>query len=50
MSQVIPVYKREFLGYFRSPVAYVFLISFLVLSVGLAWFVGDFYQANLASL
>lgn len=50
MSQVIPVYKREFLGYFRSPVAYVFLISFLVLSVGLAWFVGDFYKANLASL
>jgi ABC-2 type transport system permease protein len=50
MSQVIPVFKREFLGYFRSPVAYVFLISFLVLSVGLAWFVGNFYQANLASL
>lgn len=50
MSQVIPVYKREFLGYFRSPVAYVFLISFLVLSVGLAWFVGDFFKANLASL
>lgn len=50
MSQVVPVYKREFLGYFRSPVAYVFLISFLVLSVGLAWFVGDFFKANLASL
>jgi ABC-2 type transport system permease protein len=50
MSQVVPVFKREFLGYFRSPVAYVFLISFLVLSVGLAWFVGNFFQANLASL
>ena len=50
MSQVLPVCKREFLGYFRSPVAYVYLISFLVLSVGLAWFVGGFFTANLASL
>ncbi|MFI5357677.1 MAG: ABC transporter permease [Opitutales bacterium] len=50
MSQVLPVLKREFLGYFRSPVGYVFLISFLVLAVGLAWFVGGFFTANLASL
>ncbi|MDE3084409.1 MAG: ABC transporter permease subunit [Verrucomicrobiota bacterium] len=50
MSQIIPVFKREFLSYFRSPVAYVFLVVFLLLSVGLAWFVGDFFKANLATL
>ena len=35
-SQIPPVFKREFLGYFRSPVAYVFLVAFLVISVSLA--------------
>lgn len=50
MSQVIPVFKREFLAYFRSPVAYVFLIVFLVASVGLAFFVGQFFKTNQASL
>ena len=49
-SQIKPIFKREFLGYFRSPVAYVFLVVFLVASVGLAWFVGGFFKANLASL
>ncbi len=51
MSQVSPVFKREFLGYFRSPVAYVFLIAFLVLSVALAFSrYGAFYRAGQATL
>jgi len=50
MSQIAPVFKREFLGYFRSPVAYVFLIVFLVASVGLAFFIGGFFRGNQASL
>jgi ABC-2 type transport system permease protein len=50
MSQICPVFKREFLGYFRSPVAYVILAVFLVASVGLAFFVGNFFKANLATL
>jgi ABC-2 type transport system permease protein len=45
-----PVFSREFLGYFRSPVAYVFLIVFLVASIGLAFFFGHFFKANQASL
>jgi ABC-2 type transport system permease protein len=49
-SQIAPVFKREFLGYFRSPVAYVFLIVFLVASVGLAFFIGGFFRSNQASL
>jgi ABC-2 type transport system permease protein len=50
MSQITPVFKREFLGYFRSPVAYVFLVVFLMASVGLAFFVGQFFRANQASM
>lgn len=50
MSQIPPLFKREFLGYFRSPVAYVFLIVFLMASVGCAFFLGGFFDANIASL
>ena len=51
MSQITPVFKREFLGYFRSPVAYVFLVTFLVASVSLAFSrMGNFYRGNQASL
>ena len=50
MNQVRPIFKREFLGYFRSPVAYVFLIIFLLASVGLAFFAGGFFKSGLATL
>jgi len=50
MNQISPIFKREFLGYFRSPVAYVFLIGFLVISIGLAFFLGGFFRAGIASL
>jgi len=50
-SQVGPLFKREFLGYFRSPVAYVFLVAFLVISVSLTFSrYGAFFEANNASL
>jgi len=50
MTSIVPIFKREFMGYFRSPVAYVFLVVFLMASVGLAFFVGQFFQAGVASL
>lgn len=51
MSQIKPIFKREFLGYFRSPVAYVYLIAFLIVSVALAFSrYGNFYLSNSASL
>lgn len=50
MSPILPVYQREFLGYFRTPVAYVFLAVFLLASVGLAFFVSQFFKAGNASL
>lgn len=50
MRQITPIFQREFLGYFRSPVAYVFLVGFLLISVGLAFFLGGFFKAGIASL
>jgi len=51
MRQILPIFKREFLGYFRSPVAYVFLIAFLIISVSLAFSrYGGFFRAGVASM
>jgi ABC-2 type transport system permease protein len=50
MTQISPVFKRELLAYFRSPVAYVFLVVFSLASIGLAFFVGGFFKAGLASM
>ena len=50
MKAIFTVFKREFFGYFRSPVAYVFLIIFLVAAIGLTWFLGGFFDTNNASL
>ena len=51
MKQISPVFKREFVGYFRTPVAYVFLVAFLVLSVALSFSrFGGFFRAGIASL
>ena len=50
MNPTLAIFQREFNGYFRSPVAYVFLIVFLVAAVMLPWFLGDFFSTNVASL
>jgi len=50
MQPMIPIIKRELMGYFRSPVAYVFIIIFLVSTAGTTWYLGNFYDSNEASL
>jgi ABC-2 type transport system permease protein len=51
MRQISPVFQREFLGYFRSPVAYVVLVAFQLISVSLAFSrYGGFFKAGTASL
>ncbi len=50
MGSFKPLFKREFYGYFRSPVAYVFIIIFLLASVGCTFFIGNLYDSNQASL
>ena len=51
MRQIKPIFKREFAGYFRTPVAYVFLVAFLLISVALAFSrFGGFFRSGVASL
>lgn len=50
MSPVSAVMRRELRSYFVTPVAYVFLVIFLVLAGILTFYVGDFYERGLADL
>lgn len=50
MQGVMPIFRRELNSYFFSPVAYVFIVIFLISSVGCTFFLGAFYQSNQASL
>ncbi len=50
MKPMINVMRRELSGYFATPVAYVFLIIFLVMSGIFAFYLGNFYERGLADL
>jgi len=36
--------RRELLGYFQSPIAYVFIITFLLATMGCTFYLADFYR------
>jgi ABC-2 type transport system permease protein len=50
MSPIFAVMRRELRSYFVTPVAYVFLVIFLVLAGILTFYVGDFYERGQADL
>ncbi|WEN14433.1 ABC transporter permease subunit [Rhodanobacter sp. AS-Z3] len=50
MSPIVAVARRELRSYFVTPVAYVFLVIFLVLSAILTFYAGDFYERGQADL
>ncbi|MBU2643520.1 ABC transporter permease subunit [bacterium] len=50
MTQITTLIKRELMSYFYSPVAYVFIIIFMLSTVGTTFFLGNFFNANQASL
>ncbi|MBR5946411.1 ABC transporter permease subunit [bacterium] len=50
MRTIISIVKREMSGYFGSPVAYVFIVIFLILCGFFTFQFGDFYNSNDASL
>ena len=50
MSGMINVMRRELTGYFATPVAYVFLIIFLVMTGIFAFYLGNFYERGFANL
>jgi ABC-2 type transport system permease protein len=50
MGGVLTVFRRELAGYFATPVAYVFIVIFLVLSGALTFTVGNFFSRGQADL
>ena len=48
MRTVLALTKKEFKGYFQSPIAYIYLVSFLVFT---AWFFfRGFFVMNVATM
>jgi ABC-2 type transport system permease protein len=50
MKHLGSIVKRELLSYFRSPVAYVFIVIFLISTAGTTWYLGNFYTSDEATL
>ncbi len=44
------IYRRELASYFATPVAYVFIVIFLVLSAALTFYLGNLYERGQADL
>ncbi len=50
MSRTLLIFKREFAGYFATPVAYVFLVVFLAFAGALTFRLGNFFERGQADL
>lgn len=50
MSAISTVFRRELRSYFATPVAYVFIVIFLVLSSAFTFYLGGFYERGQADL
>lgn len=44
------IMRRELAGYFATPVAYVFIVIFLVMSAAFTFYLGGFYEREIADL
>jgi ABC-2 type transport system permease protein len=50
MTRAFAIFRRELSGYFATPLAYVFIVIFLVLAGVLTFFVGNFFDRGQADL
>src|SRR5690349_9579601 len=50
MKGTLPIFKRELSGYFVTPVAYVFIVIFLILAGVFTFQIGDFFKREQADL
>jgi ABC-2 type transport system permease protein len=50
MSAILTVFRRELRSYFATPVAYVFIVIFLVLSSAFTFYLGNLYERGQADL
>ncbi|HEX03582.1 MAG TPA: ABC transporter permease, partial [Bacteroidetes bacterium] len=50
MNGTSNILRRELTGYFATPVAYVFLVIFLVMTGIFTFYLGSFYERGFADL
>jgi ABC-2 type transport system permease protein len=50
MNPILSIFKREFMGYFSTPIAYVFLAIFVFLSGIFTFYMGSFFDRGQADL
>ena len=50
MMAMVAIFRRELVGYFITPLAYVFLVVFLVVAGALTFYLGDFIDRGQADL
>lgn len=50
MNAIGTVMRRELAGYFTTPVAYVFIVIFLVMTSVFTFYLGSFYERGIADL
>src|SRR6266581_5037809 len=50
MRRTFAIFRRELRGYFATPLAYLFIVIFLVLAGVLTFFVGNFFDRGQADL
>jgi ABC-2 type transport system permease protein len=50
MRNILTIFRRELAGYFATPLAYVFIVIFLVMAGILTFFVGNFFERGQADL
>ena len=49
-ANVMVVMRRELASYFATPVAYVFIVIFLIMSAAFTFYLGGFYEREIADL
>lgn len=50
MNNLRAIFRRELAGYFQTPVAYVFIVIFLLFANALTFYLGGFYEREQADL
>ena len=50
MNRILAITRRELISYFSTPLAYVFIVIFLVLTSTFTFYLGNFYERGQADL
>lgn len=50
MNATVTIFRRELAAYFTTPVAYVFIVIFLILAGALTYYLGSFFERGQADL